>query len=267
MFKKTRSFICKTNIKLQVMKIVTFLFLIFSFSKSMAQTISRVPDSVRKKIDQFNGVNQLVQMSPTKTLLSEDDLIKEKLILLALSNSQVKAVDATIIIAETARSKANSSLLSSVSIGANLNEFALGNSSTASLYPKYNLGVSIPLDILAKSKAEKKTADQNIIISKYQKQQVEAFLKSKVLVQYEIYKEKKELLQFQKRSMEDDIAAYEKAQKDFKDEVITLEELNKIYKISIGERGLLISKEKDLSIAIIQLEEIIGVPLKTIFEK
>jgi outer membrane protein TolC len=249
------------------MKIVAFLFLIFSFNKTMSQAIARVPDSVRKKIDQYNGVSQPMPKSATKIILSEDDLIKEKLIALALNNPQLKAVDATIIIAETARKKANSSLLSSVNVGANLNEFALTNSTIASLFPKYNLGLSIPLDIFAKSKAEKKTADQNIAISKYQKQQVETFLKAKVLVQYEVYKEKKELVQFQKRSMEDDIAAYEKAQKDFKDEVITLEELNKIYKVSIAERGLLVSKEKDLNIAVIQLEEIIGVPLKTVFEK
>jgi outer membrane protein TolC len=249
------------------MKIVAILFLIFSFSNTMAQTIARVPDSVRKKIDEYNGVNQPMPKNTKKIMLSEDDLIKEKLIVLALNNPQVKAVDATIIIAEIARNKANSSLLSSVSVGANLNEFALSNSKTASLYPKYNLGLAIPMDIFAKSKAEKKTANQNIVINKYQKQQIETFLKAKVLVQYEVYKEKKELLQFQKRSMEDDIAAYEKAQKDFKDEVITLEELNKIYKVSIGERGLLVSKEKDLNIATIQLEEIIGVPLKTVFEK
>ena len=249
------------------MKIVAFLFLIFSFSKTKSQTVTRMPDSVRKIVDQYNGVNQPVQNPASKIILSEDDFIKEKLIALALNNPQVKAASASIIIAEIARNKANSSLLSSVSVGANLNEFALSNSTIASLFPKYNLGLSIPLDIFAKSKAEKKTANQNIAINKYQKQQVESFLKAKVLTQYEVYKEKKELLQFQKISMEDDIAAYEKAQKDFKDEVIKLDELNKIYKVSIGERALLITKEKDLNIAIIQLEEIIGVPLKTIFEK
>jgi outer membrane protein TolC len=249
------------------MKIVAFLILIFSFSKVTAQTIRKVPDSVRKKIDQSNGVSRPVQKSTIKNIPSEDDLIKQKLIAFALNNPELKAVDAAIVIAETDRKKAKSSLLSSISVGANLNEFTLSNSTTAYLFPRFNVGANIPLNILAKSKAEKKTADQNIIINKYQKQQVEAFLKSKVLVQYEVYKEKKELLQVQKRSMEDDIAAYEKAQKDFKNEVITLEELNKIYKASLAERGLLVSKEKDLNIAIIQLEEIIGVPLKTILEK
>ncbi len=249
------------------MKIVILLFFIFSFSTTMGQAIARVPDSIRKKIDQANGVSRPMQKSGQKIIMSEEEFIKEKLIALALNNPQVKAVDASIVIAETARKKANSSLLSSINVGANLNEFALSNSAIASLFPKYNLGVSIPMDIFARSKAEKKTADQNIIINKYQKQQVENFLKAKVLAQYEVYKEKKELLQFHKRSMEDDIAAYEKAQKDFKDEVITLEELNKIYKVSLAERGTLISKEKDLNIAIIQLEEIIGVTLTTVFEK
>ena len=117
------------------------------------------------------------------------------------------------------------------------------------------------------NKAEKKTANQQIEISKLQKEQIQIILKSKVLVQYETYKEKKSLVEFQKITMEDDIAAYESAQKKFKDDLITLEELNNIYKSSIQGKAALVSKEKDLNISIIQLEEIIGVKLETVFTK
>jgi hypothetical protein len=67
--------------------------------------------------------------------------------------------------------------------------------------------------------------------------------------------------------MEDDIAAYVRAQKDFKENNIMIEELNRIYKTSIVEKAILATKEKDLNVAIIQLEEIIGTPIKTVLEK
>jgi len=106
-----------------------------------------------------------------------------------------------------------------------------------------------------------------IIISNAQRDQIVANIEARVLVQYEIYKERKEQVELQKIAMEDDLAAYERAQKDFKEDGITLEELNKIYKASISEKSFLAAKERDLNVAIIQMEELIGVPLQTALQK
>jgi hypothetical protein len=138
----------------------------------------------------------------------------------------------------------------------------INNSPSASFFPKYNFGFSISLDAFAKNKAEKKTADQMIIFNKSQKEQLENNIRAKVLIQYELYKEKKELVQLQKIAMEEDVAAYEKAQNDFQNDEITMEELNKLYKATINEKALLVAKEKDLNIAIIQIEELIGMSLE-----
>jgi hypothetical protein len=236
------------------------IFILAITSKTNAQSLSRMPDSVRKVVDQYNGVSKGKVNLPIEKY--SEDQIKSKLITLALQSAQLAAADANISIAEIERRKANSSLLSAVNFGGNVNEFVINNSPAASFFPKYNFGLSISLDAFAKNKAEKKTADQMIIFNKSQKEQLENNIRAKVLIQYELYKEKKELVQLQKIAMEEDVAAYEKAQNDFQNDEITMEELNKLYKATITEKALLFTKEKDLNIAIIQIEELIGMSLE-----
>ena len=246
------------------MKTVLLIFIIAFASKTNAQSLSRLPDSVRKVVDQYNGVSKSKVNLPVEKY--NEDQIKSKLIKLALKNAQIVAAEASISIAEIARKKANSSLLSSVNVGANMNEFVINNSPAASFFPKYNFGLSISLDAFAKNKAEKKTADQLIIFNESQKEQLENNIRARLLIQYELYIEKKELLQLQKIAMEEELAAYSKAQFDFKNDDITMEELNKLYKATITERAILASKEKELNIAIIQLEEMIGMSLEKALE-
>ena len=218
-----------------------------------------MPDSVRKAVDEYNGVGQVVK-TPQPAL--SDDAIKEKLVKLALkNNAEVTAADAQIRIAEISRKRANSSMLSSVNLGANANEFVINNSPAANFFPKYNIGVSIPLDLFAKNKAEKQTANQMITINTAQKELVEKSIRAKVLILYETYKEKKQLVELQKMAMEEDIAAYEKAQQDYAENIITLEDVNKIYKASVNEKSILATKQKEFNIAVIELEEAIGMPL------
>lgn len=242
----------------------TFFTLAFCFGCSIAfsQTVAKVPDSIRRKVDEYNGVTQ-----GNAPGVPDDAAIKKKLIAFALKNGELVAAEANVESAVIARKKASTSFLSSVSIGGNVNEFVISNSSAANLFPKYNAGVSIPLDLFTRTSAEKRIASQTIVINKAQRDLVEANLKSRVLIQYEIYKERKTQVELQKIAMEDDVAAYQRAQKEFEEDNITLEELNKSYKASITEQSILASKEKDFQIAILQLEEIIGVPLASILQK
>lgn len=248
------------------MKIFLICMIIISGNSLWAQSLAKVPDSVRKVVDDYNMVNKTA-VSNSSNLIDNEEILKDKLVKLAFKNAGITAADANIRIAEISRKKANSSFLSSVNLGANVNEFVVNNSPAANFFPKYNLGVTIPLDLFAKNKAEKNTADQMIIFNTSQKELLKANIKARVLMQYETYKEKKELVELQKMAMEEDIDAYERAQQDFKDEVITLEELNKIFKLSVYEKAILSTKEKDLRIAIIQMEEIIGVPIQKALQK
>lgn len=240
--------------------IATFCILCFQMI-GMAQRIPQVPDSVRKKY-QLNNPRPVAAKAVNLSSLNQDSLIKIKLVQLASNNPVVVAADANIRIAETELDRAKYSWLSAVSAGANINEFVINNSPAASFFPKYNLGVTIPLNIVSKTKTEKKIASQNIIINTENKKEQLRGMKTQVLSLYEEYKEKKELLRLQKIAMDDDYQAYLAAQKNYADGNIELEDMNRIYKSYVNEQGKLITKEKELNIAVIQLEELINMPLE-----
>lgn len=243
------------------MKYILIALMVFCSNALVAQSLSKMPDSVRKAVDEYNGTGQVVRVEKPVAVVT-DDAIKEKLVKLALKNdAEVTAAIANIRIAEIARKRANTSMLSSVNLGANANEFVINNSPAANFFPKYNIGVSIPLDLFAKNKAEKLTANQTITINTAQKEIIEKSIRSKVLILYETYKEKKQIVELQKMAMEDDIAAYEKAQQDYAENIITLEDVSKIYKASVNEKSILATKQKEFNISVIELEEAIGMPL------
>lgn len=237
-----------------------FLFSCFSLlvNVALAQSLSKMPDSVRKQVDEYTGVAR----TASNVTIDDERRLKEKLVQLAIKRSnEVKMAEAQVEVAEIARKKAKSTLLSSVSLGANANEFVINNSAAANFFPKYNIGLAIPLDLFAKAKAEKKTADQLIAVNTANKNLAEQNIRTRVLMLYETYKEKKEILELQKIAMENDISAYQKGQQDYAANLITLDELNKIYKGSVNERSILATKQKEYNISVIELEQAIGVSL------
>ncbi len=227
-----------------------------------AQRIPQVPDSIRKKYRIDNP--RTTSSKPVDiSSLNQDSLIKVKLVQLAYANPAFAVADANIRIAELERKRAGYSWLSSLNAGANINEFVINNSPAASFFPKYNLGISIPFNIISKSKSEKKIAEQNVIINTENKKEKLQAMRTLVLSLYENYKEKTELLRLQKIGMDDDYQAYLAAQKNYADGSIELDEMNRFYKSYVSEQGKLVTKEKELNIAVIELQELIGVPLQS----
>lgn len=215
----------------------------------------------------YQGLRANRLSADTNIILNSEEDVKAKLIFLALNNPQAVAADANIRIAEISRRKAGSSFLGSVSLGGNINEFVINNSPAANFFPKYNFGVTVPLDLFARSRAEKRTADEMITIANSQKVMIAEALKARVLTKYEIYKEKKALLALQRIVTDDEEAAYIKAQRDYKDDTITIEDVNRVYRELLTARAILISREKELNVAVIDIESDIGVPLRTVLEK
>ena len=190
-----------------------------------------------------------------------DSLIKVKLVNLAMNNPQLKIADATIQIAKSDISRAKSTWLSSLNASANINEFVVNGSPGALYYPKYNFGLSIPFDIGAKTKNLKTTAKENFIISEELKNDKKESLKAQVLIAYENYKEEREIVLIEQSFMEYKFAADEVSQQSFKDGEITMDDMNKTHQAFLQEKEKLVTKQKDLNIAVIMLEQIIGVPL------
>ena len=255
---------CKMLVLKTMMMRKAFLILLVTVSMQeylCGQTIARVPDSIRKKY-------QATDTRPAKgrpidlTKLDQDSLIREKLVELAYKNTGVVEADAGIRIAEANLDLAKKSWFSSVTAGANINEFVVNSSPQANFFPKYNLGIAIPFDIIARSKREKKVAQENLLISQENRKEKQQLVKAEVLIRYETYKERKEQVLIQKNSIEYDYSGYLAAQKGYADGDVKLEDMDKAYQNYLGEKQKLVSRELELRIATIQLEQIIGISLE-----
>lgn len=76
---------------------------------------------------------------------------------------------------------------------------------------------------------------------------------------YENYKEKKELLDLQKLITDEEYSNYQQYQRDFASgEVKDIKDVNKEYQAWLQERTRLRTSEKDLKLAQLEIEEIIG---------
>jgi outer membrane protein TolC len=238
----------------------TLLVLIIFISDTTAQRIPQVPDSVRKKYQdmRYDAANaNKVDVS----LLNQDSLIKERLVKLAEQNPAISIADANIRIADADVARAKMSWLSALNIGANINEFVIQGSEAASFFPKYNLGLVIPFDIVSRNKRDKKVASENLLINNEIKRDKQQILRTAVLVGYENYKEKNEIVLIQKSYIEYEYSAYEAAQKSYTDGEISLEDMNKTHQAYLTEKAKLVTHQKELNISIIQLEQLIGVPI------
>jgi outer membrane protein TolC len=222
--------------------------------------------------DAFSQVTPKIQSGlPARTnqeVISsyQDSLIKLKLVKLALNNPAMRIADANIRTSEAQLTRAQNSWLGSINLSGNVNEFTIENSPVALYYPKYNFGVVLPLDIFSRVNSEKEYARENIVINTEMKKDRAEMLKAQVLIAYENYKEKKEIVFLERSYIEYDYSAYEAAQKSYSDGDIKVDVMNKAYQEYLMGRSKLVSNEKDLNIAIIQLEQIVGVPLSEAFK-
>lgn len=195
----------------------------------------------------------------------QDSLIKVRLIELAIANPALKEADAFVGSAQYQVKRAKSSWLNSIVVSGNINEFVINNTTingvpATTLFPKYNFGVNIPMGIFGRQ--ETNIAKENLKIYEAQKQEKVLAIKKEVLIRYENYKEKKELLDFQKQLTDAQYRIYQQRQREYANrEIIKLEDVNKEYDQWIQQRSTQRTKERDLKIAEIELEEIIGMPL------
>jgi outer membrane protein TolC len=196
----------------------------------------------------------------------QDSLIKLRLVKLALNNPAMRIADANIRTSEAQLTRAQNSWLGSINLSGNINEFTIENSPVALYYPKYNFGVTLPLDIFSRVNSDKEYARENIVINTEMKKDKAEMLKAQVLIAYENYKEKKEIVFLERSYIEYDYSAYEAAQKSYSDGDIKVDVMNKAYQEYLMGKSKLVSNEKDLNIAIIQLEQIVGVPLTEAFK-
>ena len=203
--------------------------------------------------------------------------IREKLVSLALQNPTFEIADHNLAIAEYNIRIAKGSWLNTISAQGNLNEYAINppkassNGSTtvnfATTYPRYNFGITIPFDIFTKIPNNIKIARENYLIAMAQKNDKFREIKALVLTKYEDYLLTKQKLELQTQITQDEFALYKKAEKDFDDNVIKLEDFNKSAAAWVASQIVKLDYQRNLNVAKIELEKMIGIKLEEVMQQ
>lgn len=189
--------------------------------------------------------------------------LKAKLVELALQNPLLNEYDAKLQINHYEQTKAKAQWLNYLSAAGNLNEYTIKNSSTTGnvFFPRYNFSLMIPIGSLLIIPADVK-------IKKTEKKEIgaarkvdERKLKADVLDAYELYVAAKKQLELQAPLLEDALAHYKQTEQKFgaAEKGISVVDYNAAYRIYNEELVRKVNLEKELKMAKIEMERLIGV--------
>lgn len=190
--------------------------------------------------------------------------IREKLVQLAMQNPTYEVTDRTVNKSLYELRKAKGSWLGAVGVAGNLNEFSIKQQQAGvpNFYPRYNIGVTIPLDMFTTKSNEIKIARENYLISEATRNEKYREIKAQVLTTYEDVLMYKQKLESQIRIMQDETLIYNTKERDFQDGIINQEEFTK-YSKALEESKLLKGEyERNYRVAKIELERLIGTTLE-----
>jgi len=201
--------------------------------------------------------------------------IREKLVQLALQNPTYEVADRKVAIAAYQVKKAKGSVLSPIVVQGNLNEFAFKGSTVqngvvsnpSTFFPKYNIGATIPFDIISAKKNDIKIAKENFSIAEADKNQRFREIKRQVLSKYEDYLLIQQKLDFQSQITQDARTSYLAAEKAFQEGSMQQEMYNKSFQTYTNEKVNQFQYQHDFNIIKLELEEMIGVSMDDLVKK
>ena len=194
--------------------------------------------------------------------------IREKLVQLALQNPAYEVADRNLNKSIYELKKAKSAWLSPITGQVNINEVSINQpiggtiNPNQGFYPRWNVGLNLPLDFFASRKNDVRIAKENILINEAEKNHRYRQIRAEVLTAYEDYLMYKELLDIQARITQDQRTTLVTREKDYSDGLINSEEYNKYYANWSTEQAKLTEARRNLNASKIALEAMIGIPLE-----
>ena len=195
--------------------------------------------------------------------------IREKLVQLAMQNPAYEMVDHAELAASYQVKIAQSGYLGLIAAQGNVNEYTINppkynNQSIPFYYPRYNLGINIPFNIFTTVPNITKIAKENYYIAAAAKNQKFREIKADVLTKYENYLLAKQLVELQGKIVQGEYATLKRAESDFAENLIKLEEVEREQKVYINEQVKGLTLQKDLNLTKIELEKVIGVKIEDV---
>lgn len=149
-------------------------------------------------------------------------------------------------------------------VAGNLNEFTIRGQNENFFFPRYNIGVTLPLGVFVETPNQTKIAKTEQKIAYEQVNQQKLAIRAQVLSLYQNYTSLKEIFRIQSEITEDENARYILVEQQFKMGEATLEKLNEALRGYNEQMLRKIRSENDMLQTKIQLEELIGMPLEEV---
>jgi outer membrane protein TolC len=194
--------------------------------------------------------------------------VRERLVELAMSGPILEIANRNVEIANQQLGRTKATVLNQLTVSANLNEFSIqgGSTDVANLFPRYNIGLQLPLGLFFTQGRDVKIAYQKIGISEADRSRLFAEVKADVLRLYEDYLMYSSLLVIHTKAASENYIRYIQIESDFEagdateDEYI--EALRKYKEVQTDK----ISTQRDKEATRIALEKYILVPLEDVIK-
>lgn len=209
---------------------------------------------------QLNSSNLVVQDTSTA--------IEEKLVQLALKGPQIDNTAHLNKINQYQLKAAQNIWLNLLAFSVNINEQTLAKTTTAQsyVYPKYNLGVTVPLGTIF-SKTGVKSAKESVEIGKNNQDLLERSIREQVLTSYKEYVAYSKLIVMQSELVNDVQTQLVQSEEKFRNGSISIEAYNSAQKSNNAEMAVLINLKLQQDLKKLELEKMIGVKLETVLAK
>ncbi|HEY1872089.1 MAG TPA: TolC family protein [Chitinophagaceae bacterium] len=218
--------------------------------------------------------SQIVNAQKPAPLYRPDSLrnvdIREKLVTLAIQNPMYEMVDHASQAASYQIKIAKSAYLGLFSAQANVNEFTISQRKDANgvvipnYYPLYNFSLNIPFDIFTRTSNNVKIAKENYYMTTAAKNEKFREIKADVLTKYENYLLARQLVELQSRITQSEYATLKRAESDFAENLIKLDDVEKAQKSYITEQVKSLTLQKDLNLSKIEIEKVIGIKIEDV---
>lgn len=195
--------------------------------------------------------------------------IRERLVNLALQNPNYEVLDHASRAAYYQIKLARVQYLNMFAAAGNINEYSIhtpkvNGVAIPNYYPKYNFAVTIPFGIFSQVTNTTKVAKENYAATLATKNAKALEIKADVLTRYENYLLAKQLLDLQTRMTQAEYSAYKRAESDFQENLIKLEQVESAQRTYVQEQVKGLNLQRDVNITKIALEMIIGVRIEDV---
>lgn len=194
--------------------------------------------------------------------------VEERLVQLALQGPEVQKTAHQTNIGEYQLKAAQNIWMNLLAFNLNYNEFTLAKNTvtTAYVYPRYNVGLTVPLGTIF-SRTAVKSAKENIEIGKNNTELIQRNLREQVLTAYKEYVAYEQLIAIQSELVNDVKTQLAQTEEKFRSGAISMEAYNNAQKNNNTEIAALINLKLQKDLKKLELEKLIGVKLETVLKK